>query len=146
MQTVLENGNLYVSWMSSVFPKKHSTTGPLQVFPVVGGRTVEHMLYASPHHQKVAGYPLETPHSPCHHQTSPTHLPEGGKRRKWSAPLVHIRMLNIPTDCITFFPFHPSHIVTWGARAALVCQHSLQVVVATVVGTEVYKKKTVACP
>lgn len=39
--------------------------------------------------------------------------------------------------CFTFFPLDPSHIVTRWAGAALVCEHSLQVVVAAVVGTQV---------
>lgn len=70
MQTVLGNGNLYVCWMLSLSSRKSSiATVPLQVFPAAEGRTVEHMLYASLRHQTVAGYPLETPDSPCHHQT-----------------------------------------------------------------------------
>lgn len=70
MQTVLENGNLYVCWMLSLSSRKSSTaTVPLQVFPAAGGRTVERMLYASLRHQTVVRYPLETPNSPCHRQT-----------------------------------------------------------------------------
>lgn len=40
----------------------------------------------------------------------------------------------------TFFPLDPSHIVTRWAGAALVCEHSLQVVVAAVVGTHVCRR------
>lgn len=82
MQTVLGNGNLYACWMLSLSSRKSSTaTVPLQVFPAAGGRTVERMLYASLLRQTVARYPPETPHSPCHHQTSPIHLTEtAGKR------------------------------------------------------------------
>lgn len=45
-----------------------------------------------------------------------------------------------PTDVVTFFPLDPSHIVAWWAGATLVSQYSLQVVVAAVVGTKVYRK------
>lgn len=70
MQTVLGNGILYVCWMLSLSSRKSSTaTVPLQVFPAAAGRTVERMLYASPRPQTAAGYPLETPDSPCRRQT-----------------------------------------------------------------------------
>lgn len=60
----------YACWMLSLSSRKSSTaTVPLQVFPAAGGRTVERMLYASPRHRTVAGYPLETPDSPCRRQT-----------------------------------------------------------------------------
>lgn len=69
MQTVLGNGNLYVYWMLSLSSEKSATaTVPLQVCPAAGGRTVEHTLYASLHHLTVAGYPPETPGSPCRRQ------------------------------------------------------------------------------
>lgn len=121
-------------------------TAPLQVFPAAGGRTVERMLYASPHLQTVAGYPRETPRWLCHRRTWTTHLAEAEKKQvQRNAPLdfqtytsTFCRLSAV--GCFTFFPLDPSHIVTRWAGAALVCEHSLQVVVAAVVGTQVCRR------
>lgn len=62
------------------YRKSSTATVPFQVFPAAGDRTVEHMLYASLPHQTDAGCPLETPDSPCRHQTWPTHLSQEKKK------------------------------------------------------------------
>lgn len=92
MQTVLWNGNLCVYWMLSLSSEKSATAiVPLQVCPAAGGHTVEHTLYASLRHLTVAGYPLETPHSPCHRQTWPTHLSE---RHRKTRHMKHLHSIN----------------------------------------------------
>ena len=39
--------------------------------------------------------------------------------------------------CVTFFPLDPANVMARGTGASLVREHGLQVIVATVVGTQV---------
>lgn len=135
-------------WVSSS-RKSFTATVPRQVFPAAGGRTVERTLYASLRLRTVARYPLETPRSLCHRRTWTTHLTGRGHMRKrtrhvgdWPTIRTDYRLnvLHCETTVVTFFPLDPAHIVTWRAGAALVREHSLQVIVATVVGADVCKR------
>lgn len=115
----------------------------LLVFPAAGGRTVEHMLYASPRLRTVAGYPPGTPRWPCRRRTWTTRLVGGREER---AKVTFQIVLCTRTSCRaqrrpTFFPLDPAHIVTRRAGAALVCEHRLQVVVAAVVGAQVCRNR-----
>lgn len=142
MQTVLWNGNLYVcsdavfhSYCSSSLS---SSRGPYS-------RTYAICQSPPPDSRKMSSGETTL-------TLSSSNLNHSSDKRQWwrekeeTSSLVYIwtccmlNTLHCQTTVVTFFPLDPSHIVTWWAGAALVCQHSLQVIVATVVGTSVCRR------
>lgn len=95
----------------------------LQVFPAAGGHTVEHMLYASPRLQTVAGCPPETPRWPCHRRTWTTRLARGREERRMRHVADHLKHQHVlrgsaPSYLLSSWPIPRSDPKSWSGLGA----------------------------